>query len=282
MAGTSDGGGAAAGPFDRRYPSEAGIVAAHPGRTGHLPRRGAAGWVNDLAVTARAYEPLWRRHSLALLSGRATSTAAELRTMAAWLAGAIGAPTAARPLAGRRVLDVGCSAGLYARTLARAGADVVALDASRAFLRETARRAEREGLVLTLVHADAHALPFRADAFDAVAVGATLNELGDPRRALGELARVTAPGGALWLMYVRRARGAARGAQRLLELGGTRFPDPDDVERWALAAGWSPWRRATHGPVVFALLRRGADVPPVAATSPVPDRPATPGQSSSA
>ncbi len=280
MAGTSEAAGPPpTAPFDRAYPVEDGIVEAHPGRGARLPPRGAAGWVNDLTPTAWAYEPLWRHRSLAILTMGATTTAHELRTLQSWLAATLapGAPDAPAPLAGRRVLDVGCSAGLYARTLVAAGADAFALDASAAFLRAGHRNATRDGLALTWVRGDAHALPFGANGFDAAVMGATLNELGDPARAFCELGRVVRADGLVWTMYVRRAAGLGRGLQWLLERGGLRFPSPETVDAWAAAAGLAPLRRAEHGPVAFALYRKGAGAPPLALSSPSPGWEAGPG-----
>ena len=287
MAGTSERGRApapAGAPFDRPYPVRDGYVDAHPGRAGRLPARGAAGWVNDLAPTAWAYEPLWRHRSLGILTLGAATTAHELRTLRGWLTATLGtgAADAAAPLAGRRVLDVGCSAGLYARTLAGAGAEAFALDASAAFVRVGRRRAERAGLALTWVRGDAHALPFLDGAFDAAVVGATLNELGDPTRAWKELGRVVRDAGVVWTMYVRRAAGAGRALQWLLERGGLRFPAPEAVDAEAAAAGFAPLRRAEHGPVVFALYRKGAGAPPLAVSSPSPGWDAGPAGHSSA
>jgi ubiquinone/menaquinone biosynthesis C-methylase UbiE len=286
-------------PFDRPYPGRDGFVDAHPGRQGpgrqgpgrqgpgrqgpgrqaRLPARGAAGWANDLALTAWAYEPLWRHRSLAILTLGATTTAFELRTLRAWLAATLGPQevAATAPLAGRRVLDVGCSAGLYARTLAADGADAFALDASAAFLRVGRRRADRDGLAITWVRGDAHALPFVDDAFDAAVVGATLNELGDPARAFRELARVVRGSGLVWTMYARRAAGPGRALQWLLERSGLRFPAPEAVDAWASAAGLAPLRRSEHGPVAFALYRKGAGAPPLAVSSPSPGWDAGPG-----
>jgi len=266
-------------PFDRPYPVRNGFVDAHPGRAARLPTRGLAGWVNDLTPTAWAYEPLWRHRSLAILTLGATTTAFELRTLRAWLAATLGPRETAgsAPLAGRCVLDVGCSAGLYARTLAADGAEAFALDASSAFLRVGRRRAERAGLAVSWVRADAHALPFVDGAFDAAVVGATLNEFGDPARAFAELARVVRPSGLVWTMYARRAVGPARAVQWLLERGGLRFPTLEAVDAWAGAAGLAPLRRSEHGPVAFALYRKGAGAPPLAVSSPSPGWDAGPG-----
>lgn len=248
-----------AGTCDPPEGSPAAIVDARPPR-GSTPGGGAAAWVNGWRLTARAYEPLWRHRSLGLLSRGRFSTARELKALVAWTA----------PVAGAEVLDVGCSAGLYARTLAAAGARVHALDASRAFLEEAARLAARDGVRLTLVQGDAHALPFPDGRFDLVVVGATLNEVADPPRAVAEIARVLRPGGRVWFMFARRAGPLGRPFQALLRWGGLRFPEPADLDGWALGAGLVPVRSEERGPVVLALYGLGRGAPPVAATSPSP------------
>lgn len=240
MAGTSDPAAPAATPA-----GDPSIVDARP-RRGLVPGGGAAAWVNAWPLTAWAYERAWRPRSVGLLSGGAFSTERELATLRAWMA----------PYAGAAVLDLGTSAGLYARTLAREGAQVVALDASRAFLREAARRAEREGLTITWTWGDAHALPFDDGRFDRVVVGATLNELADPDRAVREIARVLRPGGRAWFMYARRAGALGRPLQALLGLGGLRFPAPAALDAWAAAAGLRPQRAETRGGVVLAAYER--------------------------
>lgn len=248
-----------AGTCDVPEGPPAAIVDGRPPR-GSVPGGGAAAWVNGWRLTARAYEPLWRRRSVGLLTLGAFTTARELKTLLAWTA----------PAAGAEALDLGCSAGLYARTLAAAGARVHALDASRPFLEEAARLAAREGVRLTLVEGDAHALPFPDRRFDVVAVGATLNELADPPRALAEIARVLRPGGRAWFMYARRAGPLGRPLQALMGWGGLRFPEPADLDAWALGAGLVPVRSEQRGAVALALYASGGGTPPVAATSPSP------------
>ena len=255
MAGTSD--AAPGSPGAAGTPGA--IVDGRPPR-GSVPGGGAAAWLNGWRLTAKAYEPLWRHRSVGLLTRGAFSTARELRTLLAWTA----------PVAGTEVLDVGCSAGLYARTLAAAGANVHALDASRPFLEEAARLAARDGVGLTLVQGDAHALPFPDDRFDVVVVGATLNELADPRRALGEVARVLRPAGRAWFMFARRAGPLGRPLQALMGWGGLRFPEPTDLDAWARGADLVPIRAEERGAVVLALYGMGGGAPAVAATSPSP------------
>jgi len=234
-----------AGTSDRADGAPGAIVDGRPPR-GSVPGGGAAAWVNGWRLTARAYEPLWRHRSVGLLTRGAFSTARELETLLAWTA----------PVAGAEVLDVGCSAGLYARTLAAAGA--------------AARLAARDGVRLTLVQGDAHALPFPDDRFDLVVVGATLNEVADPARALGEIARVLRPAGRAWFMFARRAGPLGRPLQALMGWGGLRFPEAADLDAWARDAGLVPIRAEERGAVVLALYGRGSGAPAVAATSPSP------------
>jgi SAM-dependent methyltransferase len=257
VAGTSE-----AGPFGGPHavsepPRRGGVVDARPGR-GATPDGGAAARLNAWRLTTRAYEPLWRHRSVGILTRGAFSTARELATLRAWTA----------PHAGSMALDLGCSSGLYARTLAAAGAHVHALDASRAFLLEAGRRATAEGRALTLVQGDAHALPYRPATFDLVALGATLNELAEPERAVAEVGRVLRPGGRAWFMYVARAGRLGRPLQAVLGLGGLRFPDPVELDAWAAAAGLVAIRAERRGPLVIALYGRGAGAPPVALSAP--------------
>lgn len=93
-------------------------------------------------------------------------------------------------LTGASVLDLGAGTGAVSEAVARAGGRAIAADLADAMLRR--RAAGGPGAV-----GDALALPFRNDAFDAVAAAFVLNHLADPRGALGEAARVTRPGGAV-------------------------------------------------------------------------------------
>ncbi|MGE0353433.1 MAG: class I SAM-dependent methyltransferase [Gemmatimonadales bacterium] len=94
-----------------------------------------------------------------------------------------------------RVLDVGAGDGRFAVELADRGAWVVALDRDRAMLRLAAERARSAGTPMALVVADARALPFRADAFDAAVAVTLLCLVADPSAVVQELARVIRPGG---------------------------------------------------------------------------------------
>jgi 2-polyprenyl-3-methyl-5-hydroxy-6-metoxy-1,4-benzoquinol methylase len=98
----------------------------------------------------------------------------------------------ARP--GRRVLDVGAGQGSFSRVLAARGFDVTSADASAA-----AVAVLRERLGHPVVEADATALPFPDESFDAAVLAEVLEHVDDDRRAVAEVRRVLRPGGVLAL-----------------------------------------------------------------------------------
>jgi SAM-dependent methyltransferase len=127
----------------------------------------------------------------------------------------------ADPRPGDRCLDVGTGAGHTAACLARAGAEVVALDPADGML-DAARR--RYGALpgLRFVEAPGDATGLQDDAFDLVTARHTLHHHADPNATLREIARVLRPGGRFvlvdeitpdprvdaWLDAVSRARDA--------------------------------------------------------------------------
>jgi SAM-dependent methyltransferase len=100
------------------------------------------------------------------------------------------------PVAGRRVLEVGCGAAAAARWLVTQGAQVVALDLSAGMLRHAVRQAASSGVRPTLLHADALRLPLRDATFDiaCTAFGA-VPFVDDSALVMGEVYRVLRPGG---------------------------------------------------------------------------------------
>lgn len=103
---------------------------------------------------------------------------------------------------GKRILELGAGAAAAARWLDGQGADVVALDLSAGMLRHASEAAERTGVRVPLVQADALALPFAQSVFDIVctAFGA-IPFVADSGAAMREVARVLRPGGS-WVFSV--------------------------------------------------------------------------------
>lgn len=101
-----------------------------------------------------------------------------------------------------RTLDLGTGTGRNLPLLARAdGVRPVAIDPRP----QNLARARRRAPDVPLVRARAEALPFKDGAFDTVVCGLVLCSVDDPARAVAELRRVLAPGGAArFIEHVRR------------------------------------------------------------------------------
>ena len=98
---------------------------------------------------------------------------------------------AAEVMAGHRVLDVACGTGGLSGAAARRGATPLGVDLAEAMV--DAARAALPAAEFRV--ADAEALPFPDDRFDAAVGGFVLNHLPHPARGAEECARVVAPGG---------------------------------------------------------------------------------------
>jgi len=143
------------------------------------------------------------------------------------------------------VLDLGCGGGTYVRYLAGLGHRAIGLDYSLPSL-ERARAADPgpKGLYLA---GEAYALPFGTASFDLVVSIGVLQTLGEPERALVEMARVLRPGGALVVealnrrALVSRAQNVVARARR--EPERVRHLDPEAVLEWLARHGLEPLRR---------------------------------------
>ena len=152
------------------------------------------------------------------------------------------------PLAGHRVLDVGCGGGLLTESLARAGARSMPVTSAPGMI-EVARLHATEGeFAINYRVAGAEELaqehPGR---FEVVTCMETLEHVPDPAAMVATLARLLAPGGALFISTLNRNLKsfllAIVGAEYVLRLipPGTheyeRLILPSELARWARAAG---------------------------------------------
>jgi SAM-dependent methyltransferase len=95
----------------------------------------------------------------------------------------------------RRWLDVGCGTGVLTREILASmdPVEVVGVDPSEGFLDHA--RAQTPDHRVRFEPADARALPFEDGVFDAVVAGLVLNFVPEPAAGVGEMTRVTRPGG---------------------------------------------------------------------------------------
>ncbi|MBO0854982.1 MAG: demethylmenaquinone methyltransferase [Nocardia sp.] len=90
---------------------------------------------------------------------------------------------------GERVLDLAAGTGVSTVEMRKSGAWCVAADFAKGML-EAGRSRQ-----VPMVNADATALPFADDVFDAVTISYGLRNISEPDVALREMFRVTKPGG---------------------------------------------------------------------------------------
>lgn len=113
----------------------------------------------------------------------------------------------------RRVLDLACGSGRYARLLAAAGAaGVLALDRSPNMLRQV------EGA--TAVQGSMMSLPFASGTFDVVICGLAVGHAPDLRAWMREVARVLRPRGVLVYSDFHPQAAAAGHARRFRDAAG--------------------------------------------------------------
>ena len=171
---------------------------------------------------------------------------------------------------GTAVLDVGCGSGLTLVLAAERGAVTSGVDISPGLLGIARERLPHADLR----EADMESLPFGDGAFDAVTGVNAFQFAGDPRRALGEAARVTRPGGrvvaSLFAAPERSEGTVAHEAMNALispERAGDHAPyalsAPGNLEASLVSAGLTldgggevvcHWRYASPDEAVRALL----------------------------
>ncbi len=154
----------------------------------------------------------------------------------------------AGPLAGARVLDVGCGGGLLAEAMAARGAQVTGIDAAAEVLEAARLHLKESGLEVDYRQATAEELAeAHPGAFDVVTCMEMLEHVPDPASVIAALARLVRPGGVVLLSTINRTPqaflGAIVGAEYLLRWlpRGTheyaKLIRPAELERWLRAAG---------------------------------------------
>lgn len=101
------------------------------------------------------------------------------------------------PVAGKRVLDVGCGDGELSVRLAQLGAEVTGVDTDLDMLASARRRAVQAGQAIELIEGDVRQLPLSNQTFDIVVAVTVLCFVSDPERVISEITRVLKADGRL-------------------------------------------------------------------------------------
>jgi demethylmenaquinone methyltransferase / 2-methoxy-6-polyprenyl-1,4-benzoquinol methylase len=198
---------------------------------------------------------------------------------------------AVNPQPGERILDIAAGTGTSSVALTGTGAHVVAADFSEGMI-NVGRRRHAGNPLLEFVQADATALPFADDEFDAVTISFGLRNVVEPKKALAEFHRVTKPGGRVvicefstppfapvragYFAYLNRVmptvvKLASSNAEAYDYLGESiaAWPNQKTLSGWLRDAGYDnvAYRNLTFG---IVALHRGVKIP----VAPGPSAPA--------
>jgi len=154
-------------------------------------------------------------------------------TRLAWLKGEVCRrfardPKDASALAGLRVLDIGCGAGILSEPLARMGADVVGIDPSDEIVAAARLHAAESGLAIDYRATTAEALAATGAEFDVVTILEVVEHVTDVEAFVAGAASLVKPGGLLAASTINRTMKAF-----LLAIVGAEY-----------VLGWLP--RGTH------------------------------------
>ncbi len=147
-----------------------------------------------------------------------------------------------------RVLDIGCGGGILTEALARAGAQVLGIDASDVMVRTATQHAAQSDLPVTYRQITAEALADEQPAaFDVVLCMELLEHVPEPKSLVAACAHLLAPDGQLFFSTINRtfrsrvlAIGMAEYVLGMLPRGTHRhdqFIKPSELHRYARAQG---------------------------------------------
>jgi len=152
------------------------------------------------------------------------------------------------PVAGKRLVDVGCGGGILAEAMAQRGATVTGIDMGEAPLAVARLHQQESGLAVEYRQSTAEELAAReAGSFDIVCCLEMLEHVPDPGSVISACAALAKAGGSLYFSTINRNPKAfvfaIVGAEHILRLlpAGThdyaKFIKPSELAGWIRDAG---------------------------------------------
>ncbi len=104
-------------------------------------------------------------------------------------------------ISGVKILDIGCGGGLVAEPLAKAGADLVAIDASEKNIAVAKIHAEKSSLKIDYRVSTAEEM---TETFDVVLALEIIEHVADPQSFIRDCSKLVRPGGLLFVATINR------------------------------------------------------------------------------
>ena len=152
------------------------------------------------------------------------------------------------PVAGKKLIDVGCGGGILAESMAHRGAQVTGIDMGEAPLSVARIHQLESGVCVTYQQSTAEAMAeSQPESFDIVCCLEMLEHVPDPAAVIKACAEMAVPGASLYFSTINRNPKAFAfaivGAEHILKLlpAGTheyaKFIKPSEIASWVRAAG---------------------------------------------
>lgn len=152
------------------------------------------------------------------------------------------------PLAGKKVIDIGCGGGILSEGMARLGAQVTGIDMSESALKVAKLHAIETGMTVDYQHITAEEMAqSHAGQFDIVTCLEMLEHVPDPASIVTACAALVKPGGQVFFSTLNRNMKsylfAIIGAEYLLKMlpqnthDFAKFIQPSELAEWSRAAG---------------------------------------------
>lgn len=159
-------------------------------------------------------------------------------------------PTASRPLAGLRFLDIGCGGGLLSEPMARLGATVVGADASETNIEIARIHAAQSGLDIDYRATTSEALEAEGETFDVVLNMEVVEHVADVDLYMKSCAAMVRPGGLMIVATINRT----------LKAYGLAIIGAEHILRWLPRGTHQYERLVTPQELQSALAGTGLDI----------------------